>query len=176
MEEQEIEKSTVKQISIKWGLIAGVFSITFFLFITLGGFTGNTAMGFLGLIPFIIFMYLAHKEFKSEGDGFMSYSKGLGIGTLMALVSAIISNIFTYVYIKFIDTAYFENMQGMMIEKFEEQGLSQDQIDSALQMTSKMQTAEITVGIGIVGGVFIGFIIALIVSAITKNANPAEEI
>lgn len=176
MEEQEIEKTTVKQVSIKWGLISGVVAIAYFLIISMADMIGNQGASWFGYVPFIILMFLAHKAFKNEGDGFMSYSQGLGIGTLMALVSSIVSGIFTYVYIKFIDTSFFENMQDKMIEQWEEQGLTDAQIDQALEMTSMFSTPELTFVFGIVAAVFFGFIISLIVSAITKNSNQAMEV
>ena len=173
--EEQIEQVTVKQVSIKWGLISGVISIAFFLIISMSGLTGESWTAIIGILLTVALMYMAHKEFKDQGDGYMSYGQGLGIGTLMSLLSALLSSAFTYMYIKFIDTEYFENAQAIMIEKWEEQGMSQDQIDISLDMMSKMQTPELTAGMGILGGVLIGFIIALIVSAITKNANPAED-
>ena len=165
------ETGSVKQVSIKWGLISGITSIVFFLIFVFTDSYGDSKTNWIGSIPFIIFMVLAHKEFKKTGNGTMTYSQGLGIGTLMALFSYLISGIFTYIYTKFINPDFYSMMNDKLIEQWQEQGLSQEQIDAALSMTSKFQNPEIALVMGLVGAVLVGFIIALIVSAITKQ-NP----
>lgn len=175
MEEQN-EKVTVKQVAIKWGLILGIISVVLFLTIYFGGLTGNSWAGWIGPIFTIVIMYLAHKEFKEQGDGYMNYGQGLGLGTLVATVSSAISSIFVYIYIKFINTEYTQEIQDIMRSKFEDDGMSDDQIDTAMGFMEKLSSPEISLIVGILGGIFIGFIIALIVSAITKNNDPSLEV
>ena len=172
--EEPIEKSSTKQVSIKWGLIAAIVAIVFFIILTLTETDTSPWAGWIGLIPFIIIVVLAHKEFKEGGDGFMSYSKGLGIGTLVALVSAVVSGIFRYIYIKFVDEGYFERIEEQTIRQLEERGLSDSEIEAALEISSNFTNPEISLVFGIVGGVFFGFILSLIITAFTKNSNPED--
>ena len=58
------------------------------------------------MIITIVIIFLAHKYYKDNGDGFMSYGQGIGIGFWIGLVSAVISSIFTYIYAKFIDPSF----------------------------------------------------------------------
>ena len=104
----------------------------------------------------------------------MSYSKGLGIGTLVALVSAVVSGIFRYIYIKFVDEGYFERIEEQTIRQLEERGLSDSEIEAALEISSNFTNPEISLVFGIVGGVFFGFILSLIITAFTKNSNPED--
>lgn len=175
MEEQN-EQLSVSQVAIKWGLILGIVSIVIFLITYFAGLMGNSFIGWLGPIATGVAMYLAHKEFKESGDGFLSYGKGLGIGTYVAAVSAVISSVFTFIYIKFINTDYLMEFQDMMRAQFEEKGMADEQIDAALDMMSKFQSPEIMLGGGILGGIAIGFVIALIMAAVSKKVDPSLEL
>ena len=175
MEEQN-EQVTIKQVAIKWGLMLGIISIVLFLALYFGGFSGESWTSWLGAVFTITLIYLAHKEYKDQGDGYMSYSQGLGLGTLTAGISGTVSSIFSYVYTKFINLDYLTEMMDMARVKMEDQGQSDDQIEVAMGFVEKMMTPEITLGIGFIGAIFFGFIIALIVSAFTKNNNPSLEI
>jgi hypothetical protein len=172
LQNEEFEKVTVKQVSIKWGLISGIVSIAFFMVIVFADMVGNSSVSWLGMIPFIIILFLAHNEFKKDGDGYMSYGQGLSIGAFVAGVSAIISGAFSYVYTKFIVPDFNAQLMDKMVEMWEEQGMDDNAIEAASGMMEKFQNHELAFVLGIVMGVFFGFIISLIVAAITKKNNP----
>ena len=97
MEEQN-ESVSVKQVSFKWGLISAIVSIVLFLVIYFGGLSGESWIVLVSIAITVVLMYLAHKEFKESGNGYMSYSQGLGIGTLMSVIGGAIYVVFVYVY------------------------------------------------------------------------------
>ncbi len=140
------------------------------------GVIGESWAGWIGPVFSAVIIYLAHKEFKDQGNGFMSYGKGLGLGTLVSVVSSAIYSTFTYIYVKFINTEYLQEIQDTMMAKFEEEGMNDDQIEAAMGMMEKMSTPEMSLIFGLLGGIFIGFIVSLIVSAITKNNDPSLEV
>ena len=175
-EAEEFEKTTVKQVSIKWGLISGVISIAMFLLFVVIDMVGEQSTSWLGIIPFIVILVLAHKEFKNEGDGYMSYGQGLGIGIFVSFISSIVSGGFQIIYMKLIDTSFYENLMDKMELKWEEEGMTDQQIDAAKGFMETFQNPLIGFFIGILFAVFFGFIVSLIVSAFTKNANPQAEI
>lgn len=170
--EENLEAPTVKSVAMKWGLIMGLISVGFFLIIALGGLQGNSAMQWVSLIPTIIVIYLAHKEFKDNGDGYMSYGQGLGLGTLLVLISSLISTVFFYIYVKFIDATYIDAVKDVQIAQFQEQGMSDSEIETAMGFSEGFMTPEVMSVFAIVFAVFAGFVVSLIVSAITKNSNP----
>ncbi len=172
MQNEELEPISIKQVALKWGFIAGIISIAFFMVIVMADLVGNSAVGWLGYLPFIIILFLANNEFKKEGDGFMSYNQGLALGTLIALVSSIVSGIFSYIYTKFIVPDFYEQMMDKMIGIWESQGMTEEQIDAALGIMSKFQNPELGFVFSVLGAVFLGFIISLIVAAITKKVDP----
>ena len=174
MEEQELERSSVKSVSIKWGLILGVILIAFGLIIQMAGLIGNQGVSMITYVFVIAAIYMAHKAFKDDGDGFMSYGQGLGIGTLTVLIGSVVSSIFSYINMKFIDTTILDSVKEMQYEKMMEQGMSDAEIERAMDMSASFMTPEFVVIMAIVATVFFGFILSLIVSAITKNQNPAD--
>lgn len=174
--EEEYEKTTVKQVSLKWGLYIGLVMIVWGLVMQIAGLVDNQYLGFVSYLFLIAGIVLAHKEFKTNGDGFMAYSQGLGIGTLLSVVSGAISAVFSYIYVKFIDDSMLTIVKDLQVEKMEEQGLSDAQIEQAMEIAGKFMVPEVMLPLALLSMVFVGFILSLIVSAFTKNVNPQAEI
>ena len=174
--EEENEQVSVKDIVVKWGLILGIISIVLFLGIYFAGLLAESWPAWVSAVVSAAIIYLAHKEFKEQGDGYMSYGKGLGIGTLVSVVSSIISAVFSYVYMKFINADYTTEMLDIQRYKMEDQGQSEEQIEMAMGMVEKFMSPKGMLGMGLFMGILFGFIISLIVSAITKKNNPALEL
>ena len=167
------ERITVKEVSVKYGLYLGIILTIYTLALQISGLATNEALGYLGYVVLIVLMVIAHKTFKNEGDGFMSYSQGLSIGTLMALVGALISTPISYLYVKFFDSSFLQAIKDKAIADMEQKGtLSDAEIESAMEIASTFMTAEFIFPIAFIAFIFIGFIISLIVSAFTKNSNP----
>ena len=82
MEETATPAGDKRSVGIKYGLISTVVGIVFFLVLR---FAGQNPFVFkygwvVSLLSTIVLLYLAHKEYKSDNNGFMSYGEGIGIG------------------------------------------------------------------------------------------------
>lgn len=174
--EEENEQITVKQVALKWGLVSGIISIVLFLAIYFGGLLGESWPNWIGAVVTAGIIYMAHKEFKELGDGYMSYGKGLSIGTFTSAISAGVSSIFAYIYMKFINLDYTTEIIDITRMGMEDDGQGEDQIEVAMGFVEKMMTPEIMFGMGLFMGILFGFIISLVVSAITKNNDPSLEV
>lgn len=164
------ENISAKSVGFKYGLILSLISITIFVIIIA---TKNPEFGGVWLEVLILIggITLSHKEYKKKGSGFMSYATGLGIGTIVAATTAVISSLFTYIYVKFINVDYIEQMRQIQIEAMEREGMADEQIEMVLDVFEYL-TPEIMALVAIFSTVFFGFILSLIVSAFTKNDNP----
>jgi hypothetical protein len=171
MEELQSPPSTGK-IALKWGLILGVVLILFSLVINMTGNFGNNALQSISYIFIIVGIVLAHKDYKDSGDGYMSYGKGLGIGTLTVIIAFVISGIFGYIYMTAIDPTLIDALKEQQILQMEEQGMSDAQIEQAMGFTESFMTPGMLTLFAILFSAFIGFILSLIISAFTKNNNP----
>ncbi len=170
MEDQP--QATVKSISIKYGAILGLIGIIYFVILDFLGQAQNQSWNYLGVVFSIVVFYLAYKEFREDGDGFMSYGQGLGIGTLASLISSAMNGLFNVFYTSFINTSFMENMRQMQIVKMEEQGLTDAQIEQALPMMEMFSSPIAMIFIIILSGTFFGFLVSLVMSAIFKKSNP----
>ena len=169
------EKITTKQVGTKYGLYLAVISIIYGLGLQLAGLAGNQALGYVGFVFFIALLILGQNEFKKDNEGFMSYGQGIGISTYITVISVVLSTLFTYVYLKFVDDSMLKMISEKTEDKLIEKGMSDAQIEKALEMTEKFQTPEMILIFGIIGGIIMYLIIALIVTAITKKQNPELE-
>ena len=172
---EETKDVSLKGVALKYGVINALIGIIFFVLIDFAGLNDNSWLQWVGALITAAVMYFAHKEFISGGDGYMNYSQGLGLGTLMVLVSSVISSVFTFIYVQYINPAYIDNIKDIQRAGMEEQGMSDAQIEQAMEISGNFMTPTAFLIIGIVVGVFIGFVIALIVSAITKKSRPEFE-
>ena len=176
MEENEIieenDQPTTKSLAMKWGLINGIIGIVIFILIDLAGLVGNQLVGWIGYVVFAVLVVLAHKEFKSEGDGFMSYGQGLGIGTLTMVISSVISSAFFFIYVSFVSTSFIDTIKENQIMSMQEQGMSDAEIDQAMGFSEFFMSPVAMTLIGLITAIFIGFIISLLVTIFTKNPDP----
>lgn len=168
-------KTSLKGVSIKYGLIHGLIAIVISVLADFAGLTDSTALSFLSPAIAILLIVLAHNEFKKDGDGYMSYGEGLGIGSLLGLISGIISSIFMYIYVSFINTSYLEELQDAQRIAMEEEGMTDSQIEQAMNFSESIMGPTALLIFGILGGVLICFLISLIISAFTKRNRPEFE-
>ncbi|MEO1054650.1 MAG: DUF4199 domain-containing protein [Bacteroidota bacterium] len=165
------ESPSVKSLAFKYGGLLGAIMVIYGLILQFAGLATNQALSYVNYLFIIVAMVLAHSEYKRLGDGLMPYGKALGIATLTAVIGAAISVIFSYIYIKFVDDSLLALMEETQIQSMEEQGLSQEQIDQTLEISSAFMIPEVIFPIAFLAFSFFSFILALIVSAITQKTS-----
>jgi hypothetical protein len=159
---------TTRSVGIKWGLISAVISIVIFLALALSGQNAfDNVWGWVRLAISVVLVFLAHKNFKDEGDGFMSYGQGVGIAFWMTLVSLVLGTLVTYVYVTFIDTGVMEMFYDMQAEEMSRKGMQDEQIEMALKFTRNLFWP-----IALFFGLLFGVLIGVIVSIFTQKKNP----
>ena len=168
--------TSTKAVALRYGLITGIITVIYSLILNLTEQNiSNPWLGYISFIILVIGIVMAHKHYKTENNGFMTYGQGLGIGSLLSLVVGALSGIFTYIYIKFFDSTFIERMQEQQVVEFEKRGMSDEQIEQAIQMSQKFTSPELIVVYAILGTLLFGFILSLIISAITKHTRPEFE-
>jgi hypothetical protein len=178
MEEQQntsaaAMETTTRSTGIRYGVIAAVIGIAYFLILNTMGM--DLTQGFWSWFRYVItigILVLAHKYYKDNRDGFMSYGQGIGISFWMGLISAVIGSIFTYIYVKFLDESFITMMKDKQIEAMEAKGMSEQQIDQAMQFASMFMTPEAILGFGLVFGLIGTVICGLIVTIFTQKKAP----
>jgi hypothetical protein len=115
----------------------------------------NQALTYISYLILIVGIVLAHQQFKKENGGYMRYGQGLGIGSLLSIIVGVLSGIFMYIYIKFIDSTFLDRMRDIQIAQLEKRNMSEEQIEQAMAVTSKMMGPEMMVVWAIVGTLFL---------------------
>jgi hypothetical protein len=167
-----MEKPSTARIALKWGIISAILIIIYTVIFYMAGLFRTPSLSWIPFLFLLIGIIMASNEFKSLNNNFMSFSDGLGVGTLMSAVAGLVVSIFSYIYINFIDTTIMKQMGDMQREQMEAKGLSSEQIDQAMELAAKFTTPGLIFLFSIIGYILCGFIFSLIVSAIVKNTKP----
>lgn len=162
-------------VGIRYGLITGLVATVVSLLQLALISDPETPLRWLSFLIMVAGIVLAHKSFKQLNGGFMSYGQGLTIGTIVSGITGAISGVFSYIYMTFIDPEYMNRVMEITRSRMEEKGLDDAQIDQSIAMVSKFSGGPLTIVFGILGALLFGFILSLIISAITKNTRPEFE-
>jgi uncharacterized membrane protein len=168
---------TTRSVGMRYGVIYGAIGFVYFLIFAVmkmdmsQGFArwGTTLIG-------IVMIVLAHKYFKDNNNTFMTYGQGVGISFWLGLISSGLSSILSYVYIKFVDSAYIDRIREAAVADMEAKGSSEQEIEMAMKFMEAFTSAEAILLIGLIFGTIILLIVGLIVSIFTQKANPTASI
>jgi uncharacterized protein DUF4199 len=178
-----IDPSTVspRQVAMRHGVIWGLIGILVGLFAHLMGWNDpanpNVMMSILlGLISFGISVTMIVLAVKTHRDqelgGYMSFGRGFTTGMLTTLVYAVIATVWMVIFFSFINPDMFDAIEANMMQQWEDQGMTDEQIDQAKGFAS-MFTGPVFMTIAtFLGSLFWGAIISLIVSAVMKKDAP----
>ncbi|EMR04575.1 DUF4199 domain-containing protein [Cesiribacter andamanensis] len=166
---------TVWNKGIKGGVITGIIMIVYSLLVYITESEALQSASFLfSLIGLIIGIVLTHKAFRSENGGFMSYSQGLGLGSVLGIVSGVLSGVFAFIYLTFVDNEYMARQMDVARMRLEDQGMSDAQIEQAMGFTDMLSSPGTLFMLSIISSLFMAFILSLIISAFTKNNHPEQ--
>lgn len=168
-----MEQSAPKSNTVyTYGLYLGIASIAYSLVIFYGGFIGNKVFNYLGYLIVIAFIVLGLKYYRDKvNNGVMSYSQGLGIGVLISLIGSLVSSVFSYVLMSFIDTSLHQVVSDMAMEEALKGGVPEAQIDQVQSMVEIFTSPGAMFAMGLFFGVLGGFVVSLIAAAIFKKED-----
>ncbi|MBY0434991.1 MAG: DUF4199 domain-containing protein [Cyclobacteriaceae bacterium] len=177
MEETNATSVTTRSVGMRYGMILAVISVVYFLILTLSGVDMTSGIGrWSSIIFYFVIIFLAHKNYKENGNGYMSYGQGMGISFWIGLISSVIYSIFFYLYVKFIDTSFVQMIKDKQIEEMQNRGMSEEQINQAMKFADAFTSPEAMFLFGLIGGIIFILIVGLIVSIFTQKNNPETSI
>lgn len=174
----ENQSAKPKKTILNYGVILGVVSVVMGVIAYVLNMHLEPHWGFMvvGILIFAGFLIYGIKNFKNENGGFLSIGEALKVGLGIALIAALIGAAWTFALTTIIEPDYMEQMaevqRDQMLENFPD--MTDEQMDNAMEMNAKFTSPWITMAFGIVGNLFIGFIIALIAGAVMKQRRPYE--
>lgn len=171
-------KSSLLKNSMNFGAINGASIMILSLLIYIIGIQQNILISVIIYGLNIFFIVYGTKHLRDQyQNGQITYGKALGSGTLISLFMSILVAFFIFLFFKFMAPDELEKIYAQAEERLFNQGMSEDQIEMAMQMTRKM-TTPFTMAIGtIFSYTFLGFIFSLITSSfIKKNGESYQQI
>ena len=163
-------------VGAKGGLYTGLILVIFSLLSYLFEMSRDSLAGSIfTIISFCIGIYLTHQAFKDQGNGFMSYGQGLGLGAVVGMVSGFLNAIFIVIYVSFIDNTIISQQMDQVRIGLENKGLSDAEIDQGMYFAEMMASPIVLFFSVIIGSILYAFVIALIISAFTKKTDPDFE-
>jgi len=169
--EPQVKAPTTMSVGVKYGLFMTAASVLMFVLrATISGnpFDRSVVWTVVTIAVSIAIIVLAHREFKNNGDGYMTYGQGFGIGFWISIISVVAYGLFVMLYANVIDTDMMNNFYDMQREQMEAGGnMSDDQIETAIGFTQKLFWPMLF----IMGTIF-SLITVLIITIFTQKSNP----
>lgn len=169
------EKPSTAKLALKWGLITGIALVLYSTLLYTFNQMANS--GLTSLIYIIVAggLVMGIREYRTLNGGYLTLGEGVGLGTLLATVSGLLSSAYNVLYTTVINPSVKEQMIDQIRAKMEEQGnLTDEQIEQAVGMVQSTQSPGLQFLFGVLGSILIGGFLSLIISAIMrrKKENP----
>jgi len=169
------QKSTFWKSAMIYGLYIGIFFTLFSVLLYVTGQTTNKALGYISFPLYALAIVLAQIHYRnSELNGVISYGQAVGFAVAAMLFSGIISALYTMILYSFIDPGLVQQMKTIQEEAMMQKGMTEEQVEAAMSIASKMMTPGWMSIMGLFGSVFIGTIVSLVSSIFVKKL-PSED-
>ena len=126
------------------------------------------------IIAGIVYAIIQFRD--TENSGFISYGDSLKLGTSVAFFSSVILAFYTFIFINYIEPNTLNEIlvqaEQAILESNPE--ISDEELDLALDITTKFVQPHWMLILGVLGGTFMGFIYSLVISIFTKKENLFE--
>lgn len=169
----EIIQVPARKSAFNFGIVLGLILTVLSMLTFILEMYENKWMTFLSYIIIISgICYGIKKRRDNELGGYISYGGALKYGTLLTFFAAIVSSLFLFIYLSYVDDSFIHFTLEKQETDFYEQGLDPEMIEVSMSWTKKfMQPLPMSV-IGLFGSTLFGFIVSLIAAAVfKKNAD-----
>jgi len=166
----EKENPSIFKSAMNYGLYMGLLLIVYSLVIYFAGLTGNTAANYLTYIIYIGMLCYTMLNFRDKvNGGVMTYGQGVGLGTFTMVIGGLLSGVFGFILLKYIDPSLVEKIVNITLEEAMASGLPDAQIEMTEKITRMAASPIATLLVSVLGGGINGAIISLILAAIFKK-------
>lgn len=172
IDELNVKNASPFPTALRFGLIGGLISIALGLGAYLAGMQGTiptilNVVSTIATIAVIVYAIRSHRD--NDLGGYISYGRCIGLGVLTSIVMGIIGAIWTMILFNVIDPGITDMMMQPQIEAMEERGMSDDEIETAMEMVGMFMNPGAMAGMALVGSAVIGLIVSLIAGAFMKR-------
>jgi hypothetical protein len=163
------QKSTFWKSAMTYGIYLAVAMILFNVILYVLGQSTNKTMGIIAYVILGAGIYICQVQYRNnELGGYIDYSKALGFGVAIMLFTGVLNTVYTLILMK-IDPSIMEQIRIMQEEAMMQRGMTDEQIEVAGQMMSKMQNPVVMAVLSLFSFAIFGFIISLVTSIFVKK-------
>ena len=170
-----LEEKSILKPSMNYGAMLGVVLVEFSLIVYLVDMQANKFVGFLNYALLIGGVFYAQNNFKTTTlGGYISYGKAFGLGALTVAFASLISTVYFYVFVTFVDSGVIDIALEQAYIDMAERGMSDEEVEQAMEYTSMFMTpGMMSVMAFFASGIF-GLIISSITSIFVKREDPTQ--
>jgi hypothetical protein len=169
------QNSTFWKSAMVYGLYLALILTLFSVVLYVTGFILNQNAGYVSMAVTIAGIVICQVLYRNkEMNGVISYGQAVGFGAAIMLFAGIVTALYTLVLYTFIDPGLIDQTKALQEEAMLAKGMTEDQIEAAMAIASKMLTPGWMSIMGLVGSVFMGTIISLLSSIFIKK-QPNED-
>ncbi len=169
---QEQQPSMLKS-ALNYGAILGLVLVALTMIPFLMDDYENKIFQYISYIVMIGGLYWSIKSYRDkERGGLISYGNALGFGVLVSVGFAILTAVFSYLYLKFVDDTMLQYVAEESRRQMEERGgMSDAEMDQAMSFASSFASAGFIGFMAFLANVIIGFIISLVLAFVLKKES-----
>ena len=173
----EESKNKIGKHTIKFGIMLGIVLILFDLILYVMDISMESKFKYLNIIISAgIITYGIYVFREKNNGGYIKYDQSLLIGFLISLYGGIILSIYTYVFLKFIDSSEITKMLDLMQQKMTDmQNVSEESIDKAMKIQRIFLRPAMISLFKLIGSAFSGLILSLLISIFMKKQDTSFE-
>jgi len=162
------------------GTAIGLFTISFFSFVNWlntkysFGMQTDSIRGISGLITVLILaigIYLSMKSVKIKQQGMLTYGQAIRAGITVAVITALITALFSFIYCTMINPGYQEYMVNEAKKAMLARGESEQDIAQHLISVQREFSTTAQVLMALIAQSVVGTIISLIMALFIKTKN-----
>ena len=183
LDSSNVSSAPVGPTITRYGLIGGMILIVYSLLgNTIGfsrpsaGFTSLIITGLISIAVYVVLIVMAVRQYRDrENGGAITFGKAFLIGLGVAVIIAALSGIFSFLYISIIEPDFLETTMGDMEELYGSLGMSEEQIEQAMEQVRNSLTPGRMILQSLISGLGFGSVISAIIAAIMKR-NPEPQV
>ena len=169
----EEKKQSVVANALNFGLITGAVVIVYSLLLYIANLYMNRSLGFVAYVLLLGGMAWGTLEYRKKSmNGFMTYGQAFSSCFLIGLFAGILATIYMFVFVQYIHPGLVNEVIEQTRIKLQEQNMTEDQIESALDYTRKFTTPIMMTIWGLVGYSLISLVLALVAAIVLKKPDP----
>jgi hypothetical protein len=170
----EQKSSWLWKSSLTYGVYLGILLILLSVVYYVTGNSFASSAQWVSYALMIAGVVYAQYGYRKVLGGSMSYGQALAVGVLTMLFASVLMSIYTYLLYDIIDPSLQEQLRLMTEEQMVKQNIPEEQMEMAVEMSSRFQKPWIMAISGVFMNTFIGLIISLITAIFTQKKSSDE--